>query len=52
MQLLWEKPSALLVTFVLGVFLMLAAGQYGKWNHRYTGRTNYYALLGPATLKF
>lgn len=29
---------------------MLCFGQYSKWNHRYTGRSTYFAFVGPLTL--
>lgn len=29
---------------------ILLFGQYSKWNHRYTGRTTFFAFVGPLTL--
>jgi hypothetical protein len=33
---------------ILGTILLL--GLYSKWNHRYTGRSDHFAILGPLTI--
>ncbi|MFE6734346.1 hypothetical protein [Microbacterium sp. NPDC057650] len=50
----WETNIPVVVrdlAIPLGILAtILCLGQYNKWNHRYTGRSDHFVILGPLTI--